>query len=160
MDVESRRKVEKGLRRKFFGTKPWLPRLQELRDKRKLWGLIIWLKSGYVVKKHTLKRLIRKTGKMNAATMSIEEAKLNKELIEKEYNKLDEEWVQERLGFLYKLDKENAKKKYIGKCSKKKSRVTIEKQRIIGRIIKQTKRKSNFSVRFLIATEDDGKRKG
>lgn len=155
-DVEQRRETASKSRKRFTGTKIWSPKLQDLRDRRRLWLLVIKRKAGYVVKMNAIRRLMKKTQQEGVLGKTLTEAKEEKRLVDKEYMKKDDEWEKSRFEFIKELDRIRAKEKGTSRRGEMRSRLSIERQRKLGRLIAQIKGKKKVKISNLIVRDENG----
>lgn len=92
-NIVRRKEVVTILRSKYMGNKDWSPLLQEIRDERRLWTLIIKKKQGQV---ELDKKVNKKTGKSEALEASIFEARRRKKEVEQRYKEKDSFWTDQR----------------------------------------------------------------
>lgn len=102
---------------------------------------------------------MNKTGIKDALIISLYEVKKRKQKVEENYRNKDEFWKEQRRQFLNDLDATNAKEKGTSWASARKSRVSIERQRKLGRKIAKIKNKPKITVSKLFVKDEEGKPK-
>ena len=138
---EIRTAVEKKIRKLKSGGIPWSPRLQKYRDRIELWRMVNKKRKNRTTSTTMIRRLMKKTGCMNALNLSIEHIESELNLAFKEYKEMKKHAEMWRADYLEELAQSIANEKGTKASSEYKIIKRIQKQKRQSKTIKRIRGK-------------------